>query len=562
MVNEYITSYHLPHIAEAIKIYVDDKTNEIKSSTGLLYVTYSELVNLRNDSLLQPGCFYYIKDYVTTTSDENTSSAGHKFPIIVLATSPNTLSEEAITNINYADTYFNECNLNAWKIWYCLDNDTSRFSWAGATKKVPKLYLQFSDGMGYWVRNEDLILETSDMTYYGYEFIDGSAMSADYKVIWFTQEISEPIETTCFYSPEGGYEMATLDVSIRSIDLIDIEIGKGVIYRMIDEFGNDCPYDFKNIMFKNPNNTSDPNYYYTFTLNKNNEIKDLSLCGKYCYNNVIGEYYNVQKKTLNNIVFINKYESSSCYSNIFGSNCYSNTFGEYCCDNTFGEYCFDNTFGGDCRSNTFGSNCSSNTIGNTCNSNTFDDYCVENTINTNCHYNTFGANCSNNTINNECFYNTFGDDCSNKTIVESTSNTHIYSNPITIELNKINVGSIEINGDITGINTITATGNITALGFYQSSDERLKTFTEDYDINLDNLKNIKTGKFYWNSDEKQVINGGVSAQTVEQYFPELVMENEDGMKSVNYDGLAVVAIAAIKKLTDRIEQLEEIVRNK
>ena len=40
------------------------------------------------------------------------------------------------------------------------------------------------------------------------------------------------------------------------------------------------------------------------------------------------------------------------------------------------------------------------------------------------------------------------------------------------------------------------------------------------------------------------------------------MENEDGMKSVNYDGLAVVAIAAIKKLTDRIEQLEEIVRNK
>lgn len=26
--------------------------------------------------------------------------------------------------------------------------------------------------------------------------------------------------------------------------------GKGVIYRMIDEFGNDCPYDFKNIMFK------------------------------------------------------------------------------------------------------------------------------------------------------------------------------------------------------------------------------------------------------------------------------------------------------------------------
>lgn len=104
--------------------------------------------------------------------------------------------------------------------------------------------------------------------------------------------------------------------------------------------------------------------------------------------------------------------------------------------------------------------------------------------------------------------------------------------------------------------------SIHALKFYQDSDERLKTFTEDYDVNLDDIKNIKTGRFYWNSDESQEINGGVSAQTVEAYFPELVKENENGIKSVNYDGLAVVAIAAIKKLTERIEQLEDIIRNK
>lgn len=98
--------------------------------------------------------------------------------------------------------------------------------------------------------------------------------------------------------------------------------------------------------------------------------------------------------------------------------------------------------------------------------------------------------------------------------------------------------------------------------FYQNSDARLKTFTEDYDINLNDIKNITTGRFYWNTDENQVINCGVTAQTVEAYFPELVSENEDGIKSVNYDGLAVVAIAAIKKLTERIEQLEDIIRNK
>lgn len=129
--------------------------------------------------------------------------------------------------------------------------------------------------------------------------------------------------------------------------------------------------------------------------------------------------------------------------------------------------------------------------------------------------------------------------------------------------NTYNLGTSSVKWkNIYADGTITTTSTITATAFYESSDDRLKTFTEDYDINLDNLKNIKTGKFYWNADNTQEINGGVSAQTVEQYFPELVRENDEGFKTVNYDGLAVVAIAAIKKLTDRIEQLEEIVRNK
>ena len=30
--------------------------------------------------------------------------------------------------------------------------------------------------------------------------------------------------------------------------------GKGVVYRLIDEFGNDCPYDFKNIQLQHEGN--------------------------------------------------------------------------------------------------------------------------------------------------------------------------------------------------------------------------------------------------------------------------------------------------------------------
>jgi hypothetical protein len=123
---------------------------------------------------------------------------------------------------------------------------------------------------------------------------------------------------------------------------------------------------------------------------------------------------------------------------------------------------------------------------------------------------------------------------------------------------EIGLGSITLNSNGSGV----FEGSVTAPAFYQESDERLKTFTEDYDINLDDIKNIKTGRFYWNSDENQVINGGVTAQSVEKYFPELVREDENGTKTVNYDGLAGVAIAAIKKLTERIEELENIVYNK
>ena len=80
----------------------------------------------------------------------------------------------------------------------------------------------------------------------------------------------------------------------------------GVIYRMIDEYGNDCPYDFKNILFctsTNPTDTStiNPtnlmlNYTYTFggIINKDVEnpytdtrnIGDISLLGN-CVNNKI-----------------------------------------------------------------------------------------------------------------------------------------------------------------------------------------------------------------------------------------------------------------------------------
>ena len=188
--------------------------------------------------------------------------------------------------------------------------------------------------------------------------------------------------------------------------------GKGVIYRLIDEWGNDCPYDFKNILFTVSGKTANT---YTFNVYSNSTSSDHSLNGRYCYGNVMKPYYVSGIQTLNFNVFYNTSNTSNCYSNTFGGDCSSNTFGDDCYSNTFGDFCQSNTFGDSCSSNTFGDDCYSNTFGDFCQSNTFGDYCSANTFGDDCSANTFGDACQYNTFGDACYYNTFGDDCSPNT---------------------------------------------------------------------------------------------------------------------------------------------------
>ena len=212
--------------------------------------------------------------------------------------------------------------------------------------------------------------------------------------------------------------------------------GKGVIYRLIDEFGNDCPYDFKNIMFKRSAEwfsehsgwcknifegpvPSTERQYFTFSLvDAYLNGTDLSInyhdgqkCLKF-FQNKIAPYYSSGIQTLNKNVFIlSAIDYAGCNNNTFGIDCYSNTFGSRCHSNTFGNYCYSNTFGNYCYSNTFGDNCYSNTFGNYCNSNTFGNSCHSNTFGSRCHSNTFGNDCNSNTFGNSCASNAFGAKC-------------------------------------------------------------------------------------------------------------------------------------------------------
>ena len=320
---------------------VDDKTVALEArTTNAVQITYSELKSLRDAGKLVPGTQYRITDYTCTTSQSGTKSAGHVFDIIVTADDESTLNEVARAVKHEGDAYFANNDLNAWQIWYCLDNDTTRFNWADSAN------------------------------------------------------------------------------------------GKGVIYRMIDEFGNDVPYDFKNIQFYrqwdatkslwstiSSDNTGVPCYTFSSSGNSSTtSFTDYSLAASNSiYSNVIKEFISL-KQTLNNNCFF----GNNCHYNSFGGGCYNNTFGSNCSSNSFGNVCSYNSFGNYFNYNTFGNSCSENVFA----SNAANPGCARNSFGNSCSYNSFGNDCSSNSFGNSCFYIKFASDKSASTIYNYYKNNH------------------------------------------------------------------------------------------------------------------------------------------
>lgn len=131
--------------------------------------------------------------------------------------------------------------------------------------------------------------------------------------------------------------------------------GKGVIYYMCDEFGNEAPYDFKNIRF---------NGIYTFNYSYNtSQHIDFSLRGHLCYENIIQGYYDGNKLILNNITHrSNNLDNGYIRNNTYGTNCHSNSLNGNCNGNKFGNNCTNNLFYPNVNFISLGDNCSHNTI--------------------------------------------------------------------------------------------------------------------------------------------------------------------------------------------------------
>ena len=435
-----------------------DKLNELWNKLadylkGIYHVTWEELKELRDTGKLVPGHRYRITDYVTTiANDPEARSAGHPFDLLVVATDVDTLSEEArvIKSLrkDMTPARFYSPSMGAWFVRDETNdgiyNGEQLYAWRSAgeyafTKKlIPEdnadIFVAFdTDGNGWGTLYSIETLENFNEI--GEELgdvINSNEYFADANLnawkVWY-----------CLDNDDTRYKWA------------DTENGKGVIWRMIDEWGNDCPYDFKNVQFKRyailgitsskltedaisylqsalcydqnggrcfatkdvygnwvPLDVDGTSYeidetlfewYYTFHSLSSHDgetimdsydmstrpFKILDECIKYykeddcgmdskdeCHDNIIKPAYQEYDQddeyfkgrlVLNNIVFLNglsycyyndideywEYRSGYCYGNVFGVECKNNTFGNDFWNNTFGNNFQVNTFGNNVR---------------------------------------------------------------------------------------------------------------------------------------------------------------------------------------------------------------------
>ena len=115
--------------------------------------------------------------------------------------------------------------------------------------------------------------------------------------------------------------------------------------------------------------------------------------------------------------------------------------------------------------------------------------------------------------------------------------------------NTVSAGKLYIgDGQATG-----GFAEVHASGFFKESDIRLKSDIAPLKHTLDQICNIPTVEF--NMHDKHQI--GTIAQDLENNFAEVVNTDSDGMKSVDYCMLGVVAIEGVKLLRQEIEDLKK-----
>ena len=268
------------------------------------------------------------------------------------------------------NTYFNNCNLNAWELKYCLDNDTNRFDWANSSGK----------GVIYYMKDEHDNIAPYDFK----NILINGLYTFNYQINGISYDGSVKYGNKCF--------------------------GNKLCSDSTDESGTNKP-GLPKIIFKNTSENALCKYNVL-----SNNAWNISFGSGCYYNEFIGKCENISL-------------GNDCFMNVFHEDCTDNTLKDGCTNNTFGNSCTNNKLGFRCSHNIFGNNCSNNNFYEAEGSshNTFGNICFGNTFKGECGFNKFGDYCQNNILRS-CTNNIFGYKCTNNKFANGCSNNKLSSN--------------------------------------------------------------------------------------------------------------------------------------
>lgn len=213
-------------ITEEVFAHLEEGIEGAANAVLMTPILYADLVALRDAGKLKAGKFYRITDYEATSRDSSTLCPNSlPFDVVVQAVSNRCLSVDAI-GLSKSDSTYEILRLD----YYLSPAEGPFFNWWLPEGKLSYRITEFNTDVN--------AAEYSNIIWSFDEFSEDLHINGD-KVIG---------EITNYYVTEDGtiYKKADSAYFGKGIPVSS----KGLVARLRDAYGNDFPYDFRNIIVK------------------------------------------------------------------------------------------------------------------------------------------------------------------------------------------------------------------------------------------------------------------------------------------------------------------------